>query len=151
MAKSQETFSKKEKEKKRLKKRQDKQQKKAERRAASAENAGSGLDDMMVYVDENGFLSTTPPDETKKKKEIDAESIEIGVPKREKEDEEPLTGRVDFFNHSKGFGFIRDLDSRERYFFHVNGLMEPVDENDKVTFELENGMKGLNAVRVKKI
>lgn len=133
MAKSQETFSKKEKEKKRLKKKQDKMQKKAERRAASAD--GVSQEEMMVYVDENGFLTSTPPDETKKK-EIDAESIVIGVPKMEKVEEEPPTGVVDFFNTSKGFGFIRDLDSRERYFFHVNGLLEPIEENDKVTSTL---------------
>ena len=53
MAKSQESFSKREKEKKRLKKRQEKQKKKEERKAANAES-GSSLDDMIAYVDENG-------------------------------------------------------------------------------------------------
>ena len=148
MTKSQQTFNKQEKEKKRLKKRQDKQQKKEERKANPK---GSGLDDMMAYVDENGNITETPPDPTKKKK-ISAKSIEISVPKREEEEIDPIRkGRVDYFDHSKGFGFIIELETQDKYFVHVNGLTEEVKENDRVSFELEQGLKGLNAVRVKKI
>jgi len=147
MAKSQQTYNKKEKEKKRLKKRQDKLQKKEERKANSA---GGGLDAMMAYVDENGMITDTPPDPTKKKKVIKAENIEIGVPKREEEIEETVkTGKVSFFDSSKGFGFILDIKSQEKYFVHVSGLIDEVAEDDKVTFELERGMKGMNAVKVK--
>lgn len=148
MAKSQETFNKKEKEKKRLKKRQDKQQKREERKANSE---GGGLENMMAYVDENGNITDTPPDPTKKKK-IKAKSIEIGVPKRE-EEEVPAErkGKVEFFNHSKGFGFIRELETQEKFFVHINGVTEEIDEGDTVSFELERGMKGMNAVRVKKV
>jgi cold shock CspA family protein len=149
MAKSQETFNKKEKEKKRLKKRQDKLLKRDERKA-NAE--GGGLENMMAYVDEFGNISDTPPDETKKKKVIRAENIELGVPKREKEELSPFrNGRIDFFNHEKGFGFIKEKDTGESYFVHVNGLLEEVKEGDTVVFELERGMKGMNAVRVKKM
>ncbi len=149
MAKSQQTFSKIEKEKKKLKKREEKQKKKQERRANS--NKGNGLDSMIAYVDENGYTTDTPPDPTKKKK-IKAEHIEIGVPKREKEEFDPIRkGKVAFFNDSKGYGFINDTETQERYFVHVNGLMQEVKENDKVTFELERGQKGMNAVKVKKI
>lgn len=148
MAKSQQTFNKKEKEKKRLKKRLDKQQKQEERKANSK---GSKLEDMMAYVDENGNLTDTPPDPTKKKK-INAKSIEISVPRREKGETISIRkGRVDFFDDSKGFGFIIELDTQEKYFVHVNGLTEEIKENDRVSFELEKGLKGLNAVRVKKI
>ncbi|WP_103068107.1 cold-shock protein [Aquimarina sediminis] len=149
MAKSQQTFSKIEKEKKKLKKREEKQKKKEERRANS--NKGNGLDSMIAYVDEHGYSTDTPPDPTKKKK-IKAENIEIGVPKREKEEFDPVRrGKVAFFNDSKGYGFINDEETQERYFVHVNGLMQEVKENDKVTFELEKGQKGMNAVRVKKV
>jgi len=149
MAKSQETYNKKEKEKKRLKKRQDKL-KKQEERKANAEAGKGGLDDMIAYVDENGNITDTPPDLTKKKK-VNAKSIEIGVPKREKEEVEAVRhGRVEFFNDSKGFGFIKERDTNEKYFVHVNGLLEDIRENDVVSFELERGMKGMNAVRVKK-
>jgi cold shock CspA family protein len=147
MGKSQETFSKKEKEKKRLKKRQDKLVKKEERKSTSE---GGSLESMMAYVDEFGNISDTPPDPTKKKKII-ASNIEIGVPKLE--DEPQVTGRqgkVTYFNDAKGYGFIKDLMTQENVFVHINGLLDPVKENDNVTFEVERGMKGMNAVRVKK-
>ncbi|MDG2369770.1 MAG: cold shock domain-containing protein [Flavobacteriales bacterium] len=149
MARSQETFNKKDKEKKRLKKRQEKQLKKEERRANS--NKGAGLESMLAYVDENGHLTDTPPDVTKKKKEIKAENIELGVPKKEVvEDDVIRKGKVAFFDTSKGYGFIRDLGNEEKYFVHISGTLDEIGENDSVTFELEKGMKGLNAVRVKK-
>lgn len=149
MAKSQQTFSKIEKEKKKLKKREEKQKKKAERLANS--NKGNGLDSMVAYVDEYGYATDTPPDPSKKKK-IKAENIEIGIPKREKEEYDPVKkGKVAFFNDSKGYGFINEEETQERYFVHINGLIDEVKENDKVTFELEKGPKGMNAVRVKKV
>lgn len=146
MAGSQETFGKKEREKKRLKKKKDKQLKKEERRA-------SGQESEFVYVDEFGQLTSTPPDPTKKIK-VDASTIEIGIPKKEDREEEEVAdkqGKVSFFDTSKGFGFILDSNSQEKYFVHVSGLLEEIKENDKVTFELERGLKGMNAVRVKKI
>lgn len=145
MAKSEQSFNKKEKEKKRLKKRELKTKKKEERKA----NATGG--DMMMYVDQYGNLTETPPDPAEKVI-IDAESIEIGIPKKVEEDIDPVhKGRVAFFNDSKGFGFINDADNGEKYFVHVNGLLQEIKENDKVQFELERGMKGMNAVKVKKI
>ncbi len=150
MGKSQETFNKKEKEKKRLKKRQEKQKKKDERKANSTKS--NDLDSMIAYTDEYGRISDTPADPVKMKKVIDAESIEISVPKQSKEKLDVVRkGRVEFFNDSKGYGFIMDLDSQEKFFVHVNGLLEEISENDKVSFELERGMKGMNAVRVQKI
>lgn len=150
MARSQETFGKKEKEKKRKKKREEKLKKKEERKANS--NKGAGLDDMMAYVDEYGNITDTPPDPTKKKVEIDAESIELGVPKREEVVMDAVRkGKVEFFNDQKGFGFIKEDETNEKFFVHVNGCTEVIVENDKVSFELEQGLKGLNCVRVKKI
>jgi CspA family cold shock protein len=58
-------------------------------------------------------------------------------------------GIVKFFNESKGFGFIKPDNGQEDIFVHVSGLMSDIRENDKVTYEVENGRKGLNAVRVK--
>ncbi len=60
-------------------------------------------------------------------------------------------GTVKFFNDLKGFGFIKDNDSDKEYFVHVSGLIDEVRENDEVTFDLEEGRKGLNAVNVKVI
>ena len=58
-------------------------------------------------------------------------------------------GIVKFFNESKGYGFIKDQDTEKEYFVHASGLVDKVAENDEVTFELQEGKKGLNAVNVK--
>jgi CspA family cold shock protein len=58
-------------------------------------------------------------------------------------------GTVKFFNDTKGFGFIKDQDSEKEYFVHVSGLIDEVNEDDEVTFDLQEGRKGLNAVNVK--
>tara|TARA_R110002049_G_scaffold87533_1_gene221875 strand:+ start:21492 stop:21944 length:453 start_codon:yes stop_codon:yes gene_type:complete len=150
MAKSQVTFNKIEKEKKRLKKREEKQKKKEARKAEAKDNP-QGI--QFAYVDFNGNLTDTPPDPSMKEK-VEAESIEIGIPKKEDRPEEefkPNEGKVSFFDHSKGFGFIIDSINNEKYFVHVSGLLDEINENDKVTYELERGQKGMNAVRVKKI
>ncbi len=148
MARSEQSFNKKEKEKKRLKKRELKMKKKEERKANSK---GGGLENMIAYVDAYGNLTDTPPDPAEKL-EIDAESIEIGIPKKIVEEVDPVhEGTVAFFNTSKGFGFINDSNSSEKYFVHSTGLIDLISENDKVCFELEKGMKGMNAVKVKKI
>jgi len=147
MAKSQVTFNKREKEKKRFSKRLEKQKKKEDRKANSP---GGGLDNMIAFVDEYGMISDTPPDPTKKSK-IKAENIEVSIPKREKEEVPALRkGRVEFFNESKGFGFIKELDSMDKFFVHVNGLLEDIVENNIVEFEVERGPKGMNAFNVRK-
>ena len=58
-------------------------------------------------------------------------------------------GIVKFFNDSKGFGFIKDEASNQEYFVHISGLVDEIRENDEVTYELQEGKKGLNAVNVK--
>lgn len=60
-------------------------------------------------------------------------------------------GVVKFFNSTKGFGFIKPSDATEDVFVHESGLIDDIRENDKVKFELEQGKKGLNAVRVELI
>jgi len=59
------------------------------------------------------------------------------------------SGTVKFFNETKGFGFIKDSKSSKEYFVHVSGLKENIRENDEVTFDLEEGKKGLNAINVR--
>ena len=61
------------------------------------------------------------------------------------------TGTVKFFNESKGYGFIKDENTNQEIFVHVTGLDEKVRENDKVSFTITEGKKGVNAVNVKKI
>jgi cold shock CspA family protein len=146
MAKSQETFSKKEREKQRKRKQQDRQEKMRERK--SNNNKGKSLEDMMAYLDENGNLTDKPPD-PKKKIVFQQEDIPISVPRQEERAQDALrTGTVTFFNDQKGFGFINDAQTRERIFFHVNDLAAPVKENDKVTFSVKKSPKGLVAMDV---
>ncbi|WP_312355141.1 cold shock domain-containing protein [Empedobacter sp.] len=57
-------------------------------------------------------------------------------------------GTVKFFNESKGFGFISNANGGEDVFVHVSGLIDKVNENDQVTFDIEKGKKGLMAVNV---
>src|SRR5674476_136048 len=148
MSKSQETWNKKEREKKKQKSRQDKQERKKERKDNAKE--GKSFDDMLAYIDENGNLSSTPPDPMKKKK-IRLEDIQIGVPKQGPVDPADAIrkGTVTFFNESKGYGFIKDQETQESIFVHANGLLNQVKENSKVTFEIEMGPKGPGAVNVR--
>ncbi len=148
MGKSQETFSKKEKEKKRLKKRQEKLAKREERKS----NPKKSFEEMIAYVDENGNLTDTPPDLTKKKKPIKAEDIELGIPSKSLEDTDTKKlGKIDFYNSDKGFGFIKENSTNEKYFFHFTSLNGEINENERVSFELEKGPKGLNAVKIFKV
>lgn len=140
------TVDKRENEKKRLAKRAEKQKKKEEKKLSGKT---SSFEDMIAYVDENGVITSTPPAENIKKEEVNQEEILISVPKKEKEEPVVLKGKVDFFNTSKGFGFIKEQVRGERYFFHVNNLLSKIEENDIVTFDLERGLKGMNAINIR--
>jgi cold shock CspA family protein len=149
MAGSKETWNKKELEKKKEKKKQEKEQRKEERKANAKE--GKSFEDMIAYVDENGNLSSTPPDPLKKKV-IREEDISISVPKQEhRESDAVRTGVVAFFNDAKGYGFIKDSETGESVFVHLTGLLDNIKDNNKVSFEVEMGPKGPSAVKVKLI
>jgi cold shock CspA family protein len=148
MARSRDTYNKKENEKIRLKKRMEKEKKKEDRRAGS--DKVKGPEDMFAYVDEYGKIVSTPPD-PKQKQEIKAEDIRISISRKENTDPESYIrkGKVIFFNDSKGYGFIKDQESQESVFVHINSLENPVKEGDNVTFETQKDQRGLKAVRVK--
>lgn len=149
MAKSKETFGKKEKENKKAKKRKDKEQKKEERKMNN--NKGKGLDMMMAYVDEHGNITDTPPD-PEKKIITNAEDIQINIAHQHREIREASRkGIVNFINEDKGYGFITDLKSQERVFMLMSRIEFPIKERDKVTFETEKSPKGLSAINVKKV
>jgi cold shock CspA family protein len=143
-----ETFNKKEKEKKKQQKKKEKEQRKAERKANA--KSGQSLEEMMAYVDENGNISSTPPDPTKKRV-INENEIVLGSRNVEGMDSNPVRkGRISYFNKDKGYGFIKDLKTQESIFVHMNALSSPVKENDIVSFQTENSVRGLNAIDVKK-
>ena len=149
MAKTRETSNKKSIRDEKVKKKKEKERKKLERKE-NHKDGGASFDDMIAYVDENGMLTSTPPDITKRKKVIAAD-IEISIPKSEDlEPEEKIrNGIVAFFNESKGYGFIKDLANQQSVFVHINNVSEPLKENNKVTFEIEFRDKGPVAVNVK--
>ena len=138
------SFNKKEQEKKKQTKKLEKQKRKEERKASGGSKS---FDDMIAYVDENGMITDTPPDPTKKSK-VDLESIAVSTPKKEDVEDPVLKGRVEHYNSAKGYGFIKDLGSTEKYFFHINNAPDTITEGNMVTFELERGHKGMNAVRI---
>lgn len=139
------SYNKRELEKKREQKRQEKQKRKEDNKA----NKGhSSFDDMIAYVDENGVITSTPPD-LSRKQEIDIDDIAISIPKKEEAEDSILKGRVEFFNKEKGYGFIKEIGSiNNKYFFHVSMAPSEIIEGNMVIFELERGQKGMNAVNI---
>lgn len=149
MGRSEETFNKKEVRNKQEKKKKEKEKKRLAKKENDKKNSP---DDMIAYVDENGMIISTPPDPTKKKN-IKLEDIEIGVANRGSAQKmDPIRkGTVTFFNDSKGYGFIKDTETKESVFVHVNNMLEEIKEGNLVRFEVEMGQKGPTAVRVKLI
>ena len=151
MSKSQESYNKKEKEKKRRKKKLDKAERREQRKAEREENGKKTFEEMLAYVDENGNLTSTPPDPTKKI-QVKAEDIVIGVSPMDHTPEEVVRkGQVKFFNDEKGYGCIIDSVSKDSIFVHANNLGSPIQEKDLVQFEIEMGPKGPNAIKVELI
>jgi len=149
MAKSQQTFNKKEREIKRKKKRQEKLERQRMRKELKAQSGKKTFEEQLSYLDENGNLTDAPPDPAKKF-EVKAEDINLSVPHQK---HGPMTGaskgKVKFFNDEKGYGFIIDATTKESLFVHIKDLEQEVKQDDKVTYEIQKGPKGFIAVNVK--
>lgn len=136
------TTGKRDREKLKEQKRKEKQQRKEERQSTGK----ASFEDMIAYTDENGQLHATSPE--KPKTEIDVSEILISIPKQENTIIEPLNGYIEYFNAQKGYGFIKQTGSNEKYFFHISSAPSEIAEGDKVTFELERGLRGMNAIQI---
>ena len=149
MGRPQESFNKKEVRNKKEKKRKEEEKK---RLAKKVGERTSDPDNMIAYVDENGMITSTPPDPLKKT-EIKLDDIQIAVPKSINTGKEDFVrqGIVTHYNESKGFGFIRDSATRESIFVHVNNVLEAIKEGNQVSFEQGMGPKGPVALKVKLI
>ena len=146
MGRSKDSFGKKEVRKKQEKKRKDKENRRLEKKEQGKKGS---LDDMIAWVDENGVITSTPPDLTQKK-EVKAENIEIGVPKAEfRINNKIRTGRLENFNDLKGFGFIIDSETKDSIFVHANDCSQILKNGCRIEFETEKGIKGLKAINVK--
>ena len=146
MARSKETFNKRAKEQKRLKERQDKKEKMDERKLNKQK--GLKLEDMLAYVDDNGNITDKPQD-PKLKKVFKLEDIRIDIPAGN-ERETTRTGKLQFFNEEKGFGFIIDDISHDRIFLHYSQLDFPIQLNDSLRYDIQPGEKGPVAINVSK-
>ena len=138
------SFSKKEREKKKRKKNQEKFEKRQQKKLD-----GKQSQDIM-YLDEFGNFTSTPPDPSKKK-EVKLEDIQVSTPKQSELDN-PDTDRmgvVKFFNEEKRFGFIGEVDSDQDYFVHEENLIDRIKDRDKVIFDVATGPKGLIAINVR--
>ncbi len=140
------SFSKKEKIKKKAKKREEKAQRLEDRKQSN--DKGKRLEDMMVYVDEYGNLTSVPTDQ-QNRQEINPEDILLGAAPVDREEPE-WRGTVTFFSE-KGYGFISTGNSGEKIFVHRNDLTEPIQERDRVVFLVEKRERGLVAVNVRKV
>lgn len=138
------SYNKKERQKKKQKRKKEKLEKKKLRKAEGVKPLE------FMYLDEDGNLSATPLDPTKKK-EISLEEVLISTPKKEELEqmETERKGRVKFYNKEKRFGFIREVSTGNEYFFHEEKLLEPIDEGNKVNFEVQSGPKGPIAFNIK--
>lgn len=144
MGRSQESFNKKDVRNKKEKKRKEKIAKKLLKK----DGEKSSFDDMIAYVDENGVITSEPIDPSSKK-EIKLEDIAVSVPKGSTEEVDPARkGTVSFYNESKGFGFIKDIETKQDIFVHANNVIGEIKEGNLVTYEVEMGQRGPNAVRV---
>jgi cold shock CspA family protein len=146
MGRSQESFQKKEVRKKKEKKRKDKEKKKLERK----DSGSASFSDMIAFVDENGMITDTPPDQARRIK-TEASEIEVSVPKMDPNgpSRKSKTGRLTFFNEIKGYGFINESATGQSVFVHINDLQGEIKKGDLVSFEIEKGQRGPAAVQVK--
>ena len=142
------SWNKREREKKKQQLKKEKEERKRERK----DQAKSGPDSMIAYIDEFGNIVSTPPDPSTRT-EIKAEEIEVSVPKQKPmEEEDPIReGTLTFFNQSRGFGFIRDHITQESIFVHINDMKKLLTENTKVRFEVRMDAKGAHAINVEPI
>lgn len=140
------SFNKKEREKKRRKRKQDKAELKRQRKLDGKKGPE------FMYVDENGNLTPTPPDPTKRTK-IELESIDVSTPKKGEKEEADFTkeGMVKFFNTEKAYGFILEKVTGDSFFVHIDNVTGEIATNDKVIFEIGNGPKGPIAINVKQM
>lgn len=137
------SFSKKENFKKKQQKAKEKSQKREERKTNN--NKGKDLTEMFLYVDANGQLTSTPPDQ-QDREGVNLEDIQLGAAPIEAEDV-IKTGIVTFLS-DKGYGFITENNTKENIFFHENNCAHEVKKGNKVSFEKEKSPKGFSAINI---
>lgn len=138
------SFSKKENFKKKIQKQKEKALRREERKTSN--DKGKSFDDMIMYVDANGQLTSTPPDNTEVN-DISLDEIQLGAAPIVEED--PIKKGIVTFFSEKGYGFITEDHTKENVFFHSNNCTEMVKKGNKVAFEKEKSPKGFSAINIK--
>ncbi len=151
MGKSQQTFNKQEREKKKSKKKQSKMERREQRKLEKAEQGKLSLQDQLMYVDENGNLTSEKPDPSNKF-EVKAEDISLSAGMNfNTKKEKVFRGKVKSFQADKGYGFIINKATKESVFVHINDAYEGISQNHIVDYETEKNQKGVRAVNVVRI
>jgi len=138
------SFSKKENFKKKLQKQKEKAIRREDRK--NSNDKGKSLDDMIMYVDANGQLTSTPPDNSNAEA-INLDNIQLGAAPIQEED--PIKSGIVTFFSDKGYGFITEDNSKENVFFHSNNCIDIIKKGNKVSFEKERSPKGFSAINIK--
>lgn len=148
MARSQQSWSKREKEKRKQKRKEEKQRRKELRQEEKKD--GTNLEDMIAWVDAEGNPTDEKPN-PEDFEEIKAEDIVLGIPPKEQSDQDETEnkGVVTFFNTDRGYGFIKAENSNDNFFTHINSHIDEIKEGDKVNFDIVPGDKGPVAINVK--
>ncbi len=133
---------------KKAEKKKNKQQRREERKLDN--DKGKSWKEMIVYLDEFGQPTDIPPAE-QERSEIELDDIQLGAAPVEIVEKESPTGVVQSFFNDKGYGFIKEDNTGDSIFVHINSLTESIGENDKVTYEKEKTAKGFAAINVQKI
>lgn len=134
------------------KKKAQAKQEKAARADLRKQNSDKGrsLEEMFMYVDEFGNLSSVPPDPSKRKS-VDPDEIVFQITAGRNTAEPPdapRSGKIHYFSHAKAFGFITDTQTGDRIFVHASELTSPVKEGDAVTYIRQRNQKGFFATEV---
>jgi cold shock CspA family protein len=105
---------------------------------------------MIAYVDENGMITDSPPDSTRKST-TKANEIEVSVPKQDPGDpsSKSRTGKLAFFNETKGYGFINESVTGQSIFVHASDFLDEINKGDTVSFKIGKGQRGPSAFEVR--
>ena len=151
MGKSQQTFNKSEREKARAKKKKEKLERREQRKLEKEQKGKQGIEEQFMYLDENGNLTHTKPDPTKKFT-AKLEDISLGMPHNSQVDFDTVhRGKVKTFIEEKGYGFITNKATKESIFVHVNDAYDGISENHIVDYEIGKGNKGQKAINVVRV
>lgn len=128
-----ESFTKKEFNKKKLQKKRLKEEKRELKKTQN--NKGKSFEEMIIYVDRNGHFTDVPP--------------HLQVNEEEANKKKQYKGTVTHLNE-KGFGFIKEDETKDSIFFSIQTCKDNLLINDTVTFTKTKTERGFKALEIHK-